>query len=108
MIEINLVFFRCIAPEKGTILPQRVVLGIMGFLGIVVSFLMRACLSVAITEMVVPVNNTGISNESLICQTDYTSLESANNTRVVCYHSESEYLQSYILPFLNQKKKTIC
>lgn len=72
----------------GTIIPQRVVLSIMGFLGIVVSFLMRSCLSIAITEMVVPVNNTGISNESLICPTDYLSLESANNTGNVCYYCE--------------------
>lgn len=38
----------------GSALPQRVIMGIMGFLAIVVSFLMRGCLSVAITEMVVP------------------------------------------------------
>lgn len=70
---------------KGALLPQRVVLGIMGFLGIVVSFLMRQCLSIAITEMVVPVNNTGTSNDSLICPADYSTVQHANNSQQVCY-----------------------
>lgn len=65
-------------------LPQRVVLGIMGFLGIVVSFLMRQSLSIAITEMVVPVDKKGISNESLICPADYATFESSNDTQNVC------------------------
>lgn len=58
-------------------LPQRVVLSIILFLGIVVTFAMRACLSIAITEMVVPVNNSPKGNDSLICPTDSTVSESA-------------------------------
>lgn len=57
----------------------------MGFLGIVVSFLMRQCLSIAITEMVVPVNNKAISNESLICPADYLTPESLINTQNVWF-----------------------
>ena len=45
-------------------------MGVMGFVGIVVVYTMRACLSVAITEMVAPLNNTKKGNESVICQTD--------------------------------------
>lgn len=46
----------------GFIIPQRVVLSIMGFLAIVNAYTMRICLNVAITEMVIKVpqkNNTG-------------------------------------------------
>lgn len=39
-------------PLVGFIIPQRVVLSIMGFLAIVNAYTMRICLSVAITEMV--------------------------------------------------------
>lgn len=44
---------------------QRVVMSIMGFLSIAVSYSMRACLSVAITEMTEPIVNTG--NKSMVC-----------------------------------------
>ena len=39
-------------------IPQRYVLGIMGFLAIVNAYTMRVTLSVAITEMVEPSNGT--------------------------------------------------
>lgn len=60
----------------GSSIPQRVVVGIMSFLGIVVSFLMRACLSVAITEMVIPMNKTGQEVESLVYSNGTISIES--------------------------------
>lgn len=48
---------------EGFIIPQRVVLSIMGFLAIVNAYTMRICLNVAITEMVVkhpiPENSNG-------------------------------------------------
>lgn len=54
-------------------------MGVMGFLGIVVVYTMRACLSVAITEMVTPLNNTGKITEShLICATNSSSVESSD------------------------------
>ena len=43
----------------GTILPQRIVVGIMGFFAIAVAYTIRACLSVTITEMVVDVEDSG-------------------------------------------------
>lgn len=47
-------------------MPQRINIALMGFLAIVVAYTMRTCLSVAIIEMVVPVNQTG-SNDSFVC-----------------------------------------
>lgn len=84
----------------GAIIPQRVVLSLMGFLGIVVSFTMRACLSIAITEMVVPVNNTGKSDESLICPVDPTPVESNNITTVVSFQCENMCDDGKILALL--------
>lgn len=68
---------------QGSALPQRVIMGIMGFLAIVVSFLMRGSLSVAITEMVIPINSTRSSNDSIICTIDIQSLESDSVVRMV-------------------------
>ncbi|XP_063916931.1 sialin-like isoform X1 [Zophobas morio] len=45
-------------PRKLFVIPQRYVLGIMGFLAIVNAYTMRVTLSVAITEMVEPSNGT--------------------------------------------------
>lgn len=64
-------------------LSQRVVLGIMSFLGTVVTFSMRACLSIAITEMVIPINNTASSYDSVICPAVSAPAESANITKTV-------------------------
>lgn len=67
----------------GTVIPQRVMLSIMGFLGIAASFAMRACLSIAITEMVVPLNVVEHSNDTLICPVDSTSIQGINTAIVV-------------------------
>lgn len=53
-------------------LPQRVIMAIMGFLAVVVGFTMRACLSVAITEMVAPITNTKNDSKSTVCDAFYT------------------------------------
>lgn len=78
----------CLKCLKCTILPQRVVLGIMGFLGIVVSFTMRSCLSVAITEMVLPLNSSEMENNSTICYIDSISFDEMDGTKPV---SEFKY-----------------
>lgn len=50
----------------------------MGFLAITVSSTIRTCLSVAITEMVIPLNNARQPNESLtMCSFDQSSTEQA-------------------------------
>lgn len=52
-------------PDK--MVQQRVIMSFMGFLSIAVSYSMRACLSVAITEMTEPINNTNTGNQSMVC-----------------------------------------
>lgn len=51
---------------QGFIIPQRVVLAIMGFLGVVNAYTMRICLSVAIIEMVK--KNPSSGNDELECR----------------------------------------
>lgn len=57
----------------GKFIPQRVVTAVMGFLSIIVAYAMRTCLSVAITEMVVPVIDRNNDNKSLVCEALYLS-----------------------------------
>lgn len=66
----------------------------MSFLGIVVAFLMRACLSVTITEMVVPVNTTSNNSDSVICPANLLSVESNSETKFVSYirHFEISFI----------------
>lgn len=58
----------------GSILPQRVVMGIMGTLAIAVAYTVRTCISVAIVEMVIPINHTAYTGKgeefrSSVCMT---------------------------------------
>lgn len=55
----------------------------MGFLAIAVAYTMRACLSVAIIEMVVPLNQTE-SNNSFVCPVLDDGLQDNNATDNVC------------------------
>lgn len=57
----------------------------MGFSAIAISFAMRSCLSVAITEMVIPVNSTGTQNNSLICPVDPVAVEERHHLRTVSH-----------------------
>lgn len=52
---------------SGFIIPQRVVLAIMGFLGVMNAYTMRICLSVAIIEMVKRNPSSG-HNDELECR----------------------------------------
>lgn len=54
-------------------LPQRVVLTIMGFLGVAIVIGMRACFSIVLTEMVMPMENTEHMNTSAICSANEPS-----------------------------------
>lgn len=47
--------------------PQRVVLAIMAFLGVAVCFTMRVCLSIALTEMVKPIEIEKLRNDTVVC-----------------------------------------
>ncbi|GJQ72217.1 hypothetical protein Trydic_g3308 [Trypoxylus dichotomus] len=48
--------------SKMSLIPQRYVMGIMGFFAVVNAYTMRISLSVAITEMVIPINSTDYDN----------------------------------------------
>ncbi|KAH8329414.1 hypothetical protein KR074_010241 [Drosophila pseudoananassae] len=56
--------------SKYFILPQRVILSIMGFLAILNAYTMRVCLSQAITVMVIKKNSTDDDEDNAICEPD--------------------------------------
>ncbi|XP_065213583.1 putative inorganic phosphate cotransporter isoform X2 [Planococcus citri] len=59
--------------KKSFYLPVRYVFGVMGMLGVMVAYMMRACLSIAITRMVVPIppsTNQSIPPEDVCPGTD--------------------------------------
>lgn len=56
---------------------------IMGFLAIAVAYTMRVCLAVAIVEMVVPTNHTGINASTIICLVDPPPEGSGNSSEKV-------------------------
>lgn len=60
------------------VVPQRVILAIMGFLAILNAYTMRISLSVAITELVVKKNYTG-DDENAVCEAD--NLDDGTNVR---------------------------
>lgn len=65
---------------------QRIVLSFMGFLASAISYSMRSCFSVAITEMTEPIINTNQLNRSTICGNQHDS-QNLNNTKA---HSVSD------------------
>lgn len=48
-------------------LPQRLILAILGFLGIAIVFAIRASFIIALTEIVMPIETTKNGNKSSIC-----------------------------------------
>ncbi|XP_055298964.1 sialin-like [Sitodiplosis mosellana] len=65
--------------SKCSVIPQRVGVSFMSFLAVVVTFSMRMCLSVAITEMVEPLNSIESSNESTICSMNSPFIQSSSS-----------------------------
>lgn len=51
-------------------IPQRIIMSIMCFLAIAIAYVMRVCLSVAITEMVIKANVTENPKNHSICLAD--------------------------------------
>lgn len=47
------------------VIPQRWVFAVMGFFAIFNAYVMRVCLSIALTQMVIPINETATMNSSL-------------------------------------------
>lgn len=62
---------------------QRVIMSFMAFLSIAISYSMRACLSVAITEMTEPINNTNKTNQSIACDVLYSQSSHVNEAYTV-------------------------
>lgn len=74
---------------------QRVVMSIMGFVSIAVSYAMRACLSVAITEMTEPIKNTNTGNQSTVCGVLHSPTSHANKAaNTVSESTEKKYRES--------------
>lgn len=78
-------------------IPQRVITAIMGFLAIVVSYAMRTCLSVAITEMVIPVIDRISENKSLVCEALYLPMNHTNDNGISTNAVSQNHLQSHSL-----------
>ncbi|XP_051157949.1 putative inorganic phosphate cotransporter isoform X5 [Leptopilina boulardi] len=51
-------------------IPQRWVFAVMGFLALFIAYAMRVCLSIAITEMVIPQTDNGTKTEEGTCPID--------------------------------------
>lgn len=85
--------------QSGFIIPQRVVLSIMGFLAIVNAYTMRICLNIAITEMVKKevLNNSTDSSEYCVAEGG-ESEDSIGGGEYVW----SETLQGVVRFFLNK------
>lgn len=60
-------------------LPQRIILAIMAFLGIAVSLALRLCFIIALTEMVKPIESNKMKNDTVVCPA--VTLISENNTK---------------------------
>ncbi|XP_018804536.1 PREDICTED: putative inorganic phosphate cotransporter [Bactrocera latifrons] len=75
------------------LVPQRVILSIMGFFAILNAYTMRICLSVAITELVVKKNHTDDDGSTAVCVADDLDSESSSGGE----YEWSEELQGYIL-----------
>lgn len=76
---------------------QRVVMSFMGFLSVAVSYSMRACLSVAITEMTETIVNPNQGNRSMVCDVHYSQMSHNNNKA----HSVSVYVRNKCMDRLN-------
>lgn len=59
-------------------LPQRIVLAIMAFLGVAVFFAMRVSIFIALTEMVKPIEPKNLKNNTAVCAA--VTLITANST----------------------------
>lgn len=80
--------------SKFFIIPQRVILAIMGFLAILNAYTMRTCLSVTITQLVAKRNHTDDGGEShAVCPADDLGTESSSGGE----YEWSEQLQGFIL-----------
>ncbi|CAH2005053.1 unnamed protein product [Acanthoscelides obtectus] len=72
-----------LALSKLFFIPQRYILGIMGFLAVVNAYTMRVSLSIAITEMVAPSNSSYIDDPDACMVNDTRSKASVTNRDIL-------------------------
>lgn len=88
---------------------QRKIMTLMSFLAFSVSYAMRSCLSVAITEMVIPSNDTENGNQSLICPAaDNTSPTNKNNHSMVFLNFGLNNNHLYLYYYISFYRHFIC
>lgn len=76
---------------SGSVLPERVVLVTMAFFANAIAMSLRVSLSVAITEMVIPLNQTTIRNDSILCPVESLPLMVGDHLQIVSkYMSKNE------------------
>ncbi|XP_060522420.1 putative inorganic phosphate cotransporter isoform X4 [Cylas formicarius] len=76
------------------LIPQRYVLGVMGFLAIINSYTMRVSISVAITEMVPPKNSS--SHKSDICSYSDSGSSTTNSVTGTTYPALNALLANWV------------
>lgn len=73
-------------------LPQRLFLAIMAFFGIAIVFAMRACFSIALTEMVMPIENSEKGNtSSTICPVIIPSTDNRTMNSEFIHNTSTKY-----------------
>lgn len=82
--------------SKMFLIPQRYILGIMGFLAVVNAYTMRVSLSIAITEMVAASNETDVVDPDA-CPADNSSSSSGSVTDANILYDWDETTQGLIL-----------
>lgn len=71
---------------------KRLILALMGFLSIAIGYSMRACLSVAITEMVVSINKAEKGNGTIVC--NFIHISKSQNDSIETVSSAKYILQN--------------
>ncbi|KAK4874653.1 hypothetical protein RN001_014013 [Aquatica leii] len=98
-----------LALSKWCCMPQRYVLGLMGFLGVINVYLMRVVLSIAIIEMVVPVNKVYHEDSDTCPDPDdkhSSTVSTINSTELYTWNEEiqglvlSSFYWGYVLTHL--------
>lgn len=72
-------------------LPQRVILSILAFLGIAVHMTMRVALSIAITEMVEPIEANTVRNNTIVCPVATINAGNITVNSHIAHSTETKY-----------------
>lgn len=72
-------------------LPQRIILAIMAFLGVAVYFTMRVCISIALTEMVKPIETKTETNDTAVCSAVTMSMKNTTIHSNSVHETDTKY-----------------